>query len=141
MTIHYTLVAFAVLAQFILGAVWYSPLMFGKWWMEIMEATKIAKKDLKKLQQEMMPFYFLQLALTVIQTLTLALFAGYVNMMSPEISVYVVAVLLWSGIIVPTQIATVIWGRTKKQFWLKQILILTLNQLVSIILAVYILSL
>ena len=141
MTIHYTLVAFAVLAQFILGAVWYSPLMFGKWWMEIMEVTKVAQKNLKKLQQEMIPFYFLQLAITVIQTLTLALFATYVTMMSPEISIYGVAGLLWSGIIVPTQIATVIWGRTKKQFWLKQILILTLNQLVSIMLAVYILSL
>jgi hypothetical protein len=140
MHINYTLVALATLAQFILGAVWYSPLMFGRWWMEIMEVTKIAQKNLKKLQQEMMPFYIMQLVLTAMATLVLALFSGYVTLMSSENSVYLIAGLLWSGIIVPTQIASVIWGKTKKKFWLRQILVMTLNQLVSIMIASLILS-
>jgi hypothetical protein len=140
MNINYILVVLATLAQFALGAVWYSPLLFGTWWMEIMEATKIAQKDLKKLQQEMMPFYILQLVLTAMTTLVLALFSGYVTMMSSENSIYLIAGLLWSGIIVPTQIASVIWGKTKKKFWLQQILIMTFNQLVSIMIASLILS-
>lgn len=142
MQIQYTLVALATIAQFILGAVWYSPLMFGKWWMEIMEVTHISKEELKKMQKEMGIFYGLQLVMTVIFTLVTALFLAYVKATSvASICPYLVATLIWFGFIVPTQVSTVIWGKTKKTFWGKQIFILTTSQFVGLMLATCILSL
>jgi predicted membrane protein len=141
MQIQYTLVALATIAQFILGAVWYSPLMFGKWWMQIMEVTHIPKTELAKMQKEMMPFYGLQLVMTIIFTLVTALFLAYVKATSlTPICPYLVTTLVWFGFIVPTQVATVIWGKTKKTFWVKQIFVLTSSQFVGLMLATFILS-
>ncbi len=135
MELNYKLIIFASLAQFILGALWYSPLMFGKWWMEIMESTTLSAEELKKLQKEMAPFYGLQLLITVIFTYVLAMFIHYLSMAGVSIRPYSFAGLVWLGFIVPTQIAGVIWGNTKRKFWLKQIFIMTGFQLVSLIIA------
>lgn len=141
MQIQYTLVALATIAQFILGAVWYSPLMFGKWWMEIMEVTHISKEELKKMQKEMGLFYGLQLVMTIIFTLVTALFLAYVKATSAtSICPYLVTTLVWFGFIVPTQVSTVIWGKTKKAFWGKQIFVLTSSQFVGLMIATFILS-
>ena len=142
MQIQYTLVALATIAQFILGAIWYSPLMFGRWWMEIMEVTHLKKADLKKMQQEMGPFYGLQLVMTIVFTLVIALFLSYVKETTvTPVCPYLITTLIWFGFIVPTQTAGVIWGNTKKKFWLKQIVIMTGCQFVSLMLATFILSL
>jgi hypothetical protein len=108
------LVAIATVAQFILGAMWYSPIMFGKWWMRIMEVSHLSQETLKKMQQEMLPFYGLQLILTSMFTFVLAMFLTSL----PEYwNNYGIAGFIWIGFIVPTQVAGVVWGNTKKQVW------------------------
>jgi hypothetical protein len=72
MDVNYTLIIVASIAQFILGALWYSPLLFGKWWMQIMECTHLSKEELKKMQAKMTPFYGLQFLLTILFTWELA---------------------------------------------------------------------
>lgn len=134
--INYILVSIAVLAQFVLGAVWYSPLVFGKWWMEIMEATHLSKEALKKMQKEMSPFYGVQLLLTLVTTLSFACMASYLE---DYFSIYHLALWVWAGFIIPTQIAGVIWANTKRKFWAKQIFVMVSYQLVSILLAAWIL--
>lgn len=136
MNINFTLVILATIAQFILGALWYSPLLFGKWWMEIMEMTKVSKEELKKLQQGMGPFYLLQLLLSFTATATLAYFSTLIS----DFNIYYLALTLWLGFIIPTQISGVIWANTKKKYWLKQIFIMATNQLCSVLLAALILS-
>ncbi len=135
METHILLVVGATVAQFILGGLWYSPLMFGKWWMQITEATHLSKEELQGLQKSMMPFYGLQFLLTLVTTFVLAAFIGYTNM-----SAYAVAWWVWFGFIAPTQISTVVWGNTKKKFWMKQIFVMLSMQLVGIMLAALILS-
>ncbi len=138
MQTHPLSIAIAVLVQFVLGALWYSPLLFGKWWMIIMEATKLSKEELQNMQKQMGPFYGLQLVMTVIFTMVLATMIR--SLSTSGFSPYHVAGLVWIGFIVPTQIAGVIWGNTKKQFWAKQIFVMTTYQLVGIMLATLILS-
>ncbi len=134
--INYKLVAVATIAQFVLGALWYSPLLFGNWWMRIMEATHISKEELKKMQKEMMPFYALQLFLTLFMTISLANLVPYIS----DFSIYHIAFWLWIGFIVPTQIGGVIWGSTKKKYWLVQIGIMISYSFVGLLLAAFILG-
>lgn len=131
------LILLATLVQFILGGFWYSPLMFGKWWMEIMEATHLSKEELQKLQKEMLPFYGLQLLLTLLTTFYFARFANY---FTPSFGIYSVAFWVWIGFIAPVQVACVIWANTKKRFWFKQIFIMVSYQLVAIMITAFILS-
>ena len=135
MEINYMLIVVATLVQFVLGALWYSPLLFGKIWMQIMEVTQMSKEQMQKMQKEMMPFYALQFFLTLFSTFSLVNLAVFT-----PFSLYHVAFWIWLGFIVPTQIAGVIWGNTKKRFWLKQTLIMITYQLVGIMIAAFILS-
>lgn len=129
------LIVVASLAQFILGALWYSPLMFGKWWMEIMEATNLPVEQMKKMQKEMAPFYGVQLFLTLFSTFALVNLA-----VATPFSLYHVAFWVWLSFIVPTQISGVVWANTKKKFWVKQIFVMASYQLVGLMLAAFILS-
>ena len=76
------LVVVATIAQFVLGAVWYSPLLFGKRWMQIMEKENVPIEVIKKMQKDMGPFYGLQFFLTLFSTFSLATFIVYVAEMN-----------------------------------------------------------
>ncbi len=140
METNYMLIVVASLAQFILGALWYSPLMFGKWWMEIMEATNLPVEQVKRMQKEMAPFYGVQFLLTIIFTFVLAMFVYYLKMANVGFHAYGVAGWIWIGFVFPTQIAGVVWANTKKKFWVKQIFVMAGYQLVGLMLAAFILS-
>lgn len=131
MEISLTLVVLATIAQFVLGALWYSPLLFGKWWMQIMESTHLSKEELQKMQKGMTPFYGLQFLLTLLSTFSLASLAPYL----PEYSIFHIAFWLWMGFIVPTQISSVVWGSTKKKYWVRQIFVMVSMQLAGLMLA------
>lgn len=126
----------ASLVQFILGALWYSPIMFGKKWMVIMGASNCTKEELQKMQKQMTPFYLLQFVLTIVFTWELSHVLGAGTLLNP----YFLAFATWIGFIVPIQVSGVIWGSTKKEFWLAQILIMTSYQLVGIMLATWFLT-
>lgn len=134
METNYTLIIVASLVQFILGALWYSPLLFGKVWMQIMEVTEMSKEQMQKMQKAMGPFYILQFFLTLFSTFALVNLAAVT-----PFSLYHIAFWVWLGFIVPTQIGGVIWGSTKKKFWFKQILIMVTYQLIGIMLGAFIL--
>ncbi len=137
MEVNIWLVIGATVAQFVLGALWYSPLLFGKFWMKVVGADQCTKEEIKAVQKDMAPFYGLQFLITVLYTCMLSIFILGGLSFSP----YMIALLVWSGFIVPTQISGVIWGSTKKEFWVKQIGVMISYQLVGIVLATFILSL
>lgn len=133
--VNYWMVLLATFVQFVLGAVWYSPLLFGGWWMEIMEVTKISPQELQKMQKEMGPFYLLQFLLTFFTTVS---FANLLPYFEGIFSAYHVAFWLLIGFVIPVQIGTVIWGKTQKKFWLKQIFVMVTYQTVSMMLLAWI---
>lgn len=133
--INYPLVLIATFAQFILGALWYSPILFGKTWMKIMENTD-SPEQMKKKSKAMTPFYLLQLVLTLFTTINLATLITLL----PSFSSYTLAFYILLGFIIPTQIGAVVWANTKKKFWIKQILLMTTYSFVGIMLAAWILG-
>jgi hypothetical protein len=139
MQIHYISILLATVAQFILGAVWYSPLMFGKWWMKIMGADHCTPEEIKKMQKSMGFFYAAQFLLTILFTFTLSGAIYYAGLANAGLTAYCVAFWIWLGIMMPLVIGGVIWGNTKKEVWCKQIFVMAAYQLVGIMLAALIL--
>lgn len=140
MTIPYFSIIIASVVQFVLGALWYSPLMFGKWWMEIMEMNQLSKEELAKMQKSMMPFYALQFFLTILSTFVLVMFIHYLKLGDSSFHAYGVAGWTWLGFIAPTQVASVVWANTKKKYWAKQIFVMLSYQLVALMVTAAILS-
>ncbi len=128
---NFLLILLTSVAQFVVGALWYSPLMFGKTWMNIMEASHNSKEELAKMQKSMMPFYALQFFLTITSSIFLYFFLREF-MLRGAIEL---ALFVWVFLIVPTQVSAVIWGNTKKNKWAKQIAITTGCSLVCYIIA------
>jgi hypothetical protein len=127
-------ILFVSLIQYVVGALWYSPLLFGKMWMDIMGVSHLSKEELQKMQKSMLPFYGLQLLLTLLTTT----FLYFTMHFLPLPSGLSLAFLIWLGFIMPTQVTTVLWGNTKKNKWLKQILITTSYQLLSLLFAAFV---
>lgn len=133
---NFTLVFIATIIQFVVGALWYSPLLFGKIWGSVFEMDCSDPELMKKMQKEMMPFYFVQLFLTWLGTASFAGLLPYVV----GLSVYHLAFWLWLGFILPILVGSVIWGGTKKKYWLRQIAIMMGMQIIGIMITAYILS-
>jgi hypothetical protein len=136
MEINYKLILFASVLNFILGGLWYSPIMFGKWWAQIMEMSHHTKEEMQKMQKEMMPFYILQFFLALIFTWELA----HALASAVEVNHYFLAFITWFGFVMPIQVGSVVWGNTKKKFWPKQLFVMLSYQLVSIIISTWVLT-
>lgn len=136
MDINFLAIAIAVVLQFILGAVWYSPLMFGKIWMKIHDCDKLSKDELQKMQKEMGPFYGLQLIVTSVTTVILAVFINAL----PQFSPFIIAFWFWLGFVVPTQVSAIIFGGDEKKWFLKKIVIIAGSALACLTVAAAVLT-
>lgn len=114
---NYLGILLATVAQFIVGAVWYS-FLFGKMWGRIHGFDKLPKNVQNKMVKEMGPFYGIQFLVTVITTIILAYFKSLEN-----INLFYFAFLIWFGFIVPAQISAVIFGGTDKKWIVKKVLV------------------
>ncbi len=111
MELNYLAILLAVIAQFAIGFVWYGPL-FGKTWGKIHGFDKLSKETQDKMMKEMGPYYGLQLLVTIITTIVLAIFISY----QPEWNPYALAGLFWMGFVVPAQASSVIFSNTPKEW-------------------------
>lgn len=128
----------ASIAEFIVGAIWYTPI-FGNIWGKIhgFDPTKMSKDEVKEVQKQMAPMLLVQLIGTVVTTIVLA----KVIEAFPAYSVFEVAALVWVGFFVPTQVSAVIFGGTKSPWVLKKILIMTGGSLACLLAAAAVLQL
>lgn len=128
----------ASIAEFIVGAIWYTPI-FGNVWGKIhgFDPTKMSKDEVKEVQKQMAPMLLVQFIGTVVTTIVLA----KVIEAFPAYSVYEVAALVWVGFFVPTQVSAVIFGGTKSPWVLKKILIMTGGSLACLLVAAAVLQL
>ena len=100
-----------------------------------MEADHLSKDEMKAMQKQVMPLYAIQFFLGLFTTIAFANLIPYIT----TFSIYHIAFWIWIGFIVPLQIAAVIWGKTQKRFWTKQIFVMISYQLVAIMLTAWIL--
>ena len=134
MSINYFAVLVAAVAEFIIGAIWYMPI-FGRLWGKIHGFNALDKVDRKKAQAAMAPMLVLQFVVTILTTLVLA----KLIIMNPNYSVYTLAWFAWIGFVVPTQIASIIFGGTKSKWILTKALIMAGGSILCLVAAVAIL--
>lgn len=129
-------VAAATVAMFIVGAVWYMGL-FAKQWGHMHGFGKLDKKTQKEMQSKMGPYYFAQIVVTIFSAFALAKLSA----LYPDYSIYGLALLIWFGFVLPTQVSAVIFGGTKPEFISKKIAIMTGESFVHLMAAAWVISL
>ncbi len=135
MEFNYLAIVIAVIAQFIVGAVWYGPI-FGKLWGKIHGFDKLSKEVQEKMMKEMGPYYGLQLLVTIITTFVLAIFITSLPGWNP----YAMAGLFWLGFVIPAQVSAVIFGGTDRKWIAKKIIVQAVGSLACLMVAAAILS-
>lgn len=136
MDINILAIVIATIAQFAIGAFWYT-VLFGNLWGRIHGFEKLSKSKQKEMMSQMGPYYGIQLAVTIITTVSLA----QLLMRLPDYSGISLAIILWLGFIVPTQISSVIFGGTDPKWITKKIAVLSGGSLLCILSAALILVL
>lgn len=158
MDTNYISIVLVALGAFVFGGLWYSPLMFGKTWMNIMGGCdKYTEEEMKKIQKEMGKFYILQAFLTFITMYVLYQLIHWILSGVPRLESFYpdgsevgasditskgvwIAFFMWLGFVMPTQISGVIWGNTDKKWWWKQVSIMAICQLIIMLVAGYVFS-
>jgi hypothetical protein len=104
----------AAVASMVLGALWYSPLLFGNAWMK---ASGMTKKDLEKAKAKGMgKSYFLSFIGAVVTAYVLAFVIRLAQVNSVGGGVKI-GVLIWIGFVVPMMLGSVLWENKSKSFY------------------------
>jgi hypothetical protein len=120
MHMNYLAIVVASVAQFVVGAIWYTP-VFGKLWGRIHGFEKKSPEEQKKMQREVGPLLGTQFVTTLVTT---AVFALLLNGFPSEWNIYGLAGFFWLGFVVPTQISAVIFGGTEKKWFVTKIAVM-----------------
>lgn len=119
-TVNYAAVLVASVLQFVIGAIWYTP-VFGKLWGKIHGYDKVSPAEQKKMMKQMGPLLAAQFLTTVITTFVFALL---LNGFPSSWNIYSLAGLFWLGFVVPTQVGAVLFGGTPTKWMLTKIAIM-----------------
>lgn len=114
MDLNYKAIVVAAIAQFIFGAIWYTPI-FGKVWGKIHGFDLVSPEKQKEMMKSMWKWLVVQFLLTLVTTVV---FAVLVTGVLPNWNIYTLAFLYWLGFMMPTQAAAVIFGGTKPEWML-----------------------
>lgn len=102
-TVNYLAVFMAAVASMILGALWYSPLLFGKVWMH---ASKMSEKDIKK--ANMGKAYGLTFIASLLTAYILAHFVDYLEASTLSLG-FIAAFWIWLGFYTTSSLDSVLW--------------------------------
>ncbi len=119
-------VAVSAIAAMIIGALWFSPILFGTIWSNLMGFTSSKMEEMKK--GSMAKFYAAGFLLEVVTAVVL-----YKVMGIAEITEMVVAInlagLLWLGFMVPLILSGVLWENKP----MKLVFIVAAHRLVTLV--------
>lgn len=96
----------AAVAGQIIGALWYSPLLFGKQWMKL---SGVTQKDIDGAKGKMGPAYLMAFIGAIVMAIVLALVFGWSSVDSFG-QAFIVTVLLWAGFTLPVHLGQILWG-------------------------------
>jgi len=106
MSVNYLAVLVATLAVFIIGWLWYSPMLFGNLWLRL---SKVSQKDITKAKNKGMTHLIIS---GFIATLVTALVFEYLLDMFGITDMYtgiLLSLLLWIGFLVTSMLNSVLW--------------------------------
>lgn len=136
MVLNFWPILAATVAMFAVGVFWYS-VPFRKKWGEIHGFDKLSKSEQQKLMKESGPTYVVQLLVTVVSAWVLAALISQL----PNVAPTTVAFWVWLGFVMPSQVSAVLFSRTEKRYKLQQVLIMSGEALVHLLVAAWVISL
>lgn len=113
-SLNYLAILVAGLVTMVLGAIWYSPPVFGKLWMSL---SKLTKKDMEEAKKKgMAPLYVVQLISALVTSYVLAHFIDYLGAIT-WLDGVVAGFWLWLGFVATVTIGSVLWeGKSFKLY-------------------------
>ncbi len=106
--INYLLVLLAAIVAMLVGAVWYSPLLFGNEWKKF---AKISPEAIEKARQKSTSkYYVIQFCATLLTSYILAQLVCLLHATSFGDGAKI-GFWLWLGIVVPVLLGSVLWER------------------------------
>ena len=126
----------ATIVMFAVGAFWYS-LPFRKKWAQIHGFDKLSEKEQQALMKSMGLTYGIQLIMTIVMSAALV----YSIVSYPGIPFFLIAIFVWLGFVVPSQVSAVLFSRTPDQYKAQQIAVMSGEALVRLVITSWIISL
>ncbi len=111
--LNYWAILGAAVSSMILGALWYSPLAFGKLWMKLIEVTDHEMEKAK--EKGMLLNYFAMFLLEFAKAFVLAHFVNFVGALTWDDGL-TLGFLVWLGFVGTITMNPFIWGVKKKPF-------------------------
>lgn len=136
MDINIWAVVAATVVMFLVGAIWYS-LPFQKAWAKIHGFDKLSKKQQDEMMKNMGPIYGAQLFVTIISSFVLT----HAITLLPELAFYQIVFFVWLGFVMPSQVSAVLFSRTDDSMKFQQIVIMSGEALVRLMLAGWVIAL
>lgn len=125
-TINIWAILVAAVVSFVIGAIWYSPVLFGKEWMALM---KISDSDITpERKRGMWKSYLVQFIMSIVMYGVLGFIIAATGTISGSDGAFL-AFLVWLGFVVPIGISGLLWNRDP----FKLFLINTINMLVTMV--------
>lgn len=116
----------------VIGAFWYSPLLFRKQWIQLMG---FQKKDLEKAKKEGMgKTYAIQFGASLVMSYMIGYFLSALEITSVEIALKI-TFFAWVGLIAPVTLGSILWeGKSLKLYILNNAYTLLTMCVMSVIL-------
>lgn len=115
--INYPAVLVAGVAAWIVGFVWYSPILYGNAWMKIMGADKLDEATVEKMRKEGTIYIVIIFFASLLGAYVLARFIGWLGM-TTAVGGMRVAFLAWLGFAVPGSLGDAMFsGKDKSLIW------------------------
>ena len=100
MDIHYIAILAATIVQFVIGAIWYTPL-FGKLWGKMHGFDQLTAEVQAVAMKRMIPLLFVQFIVTFLTTFV---FTVFISGLPQNWNIYGIAGFIWLGFVLPTQV-------------------------------------
>ncbi len=122
-TINYLAVVVAALASFVIGGLWYSPLLLGKPWSKLMGFGHKTKQEMDEMRKKAAPAYAASLVGSLLMAYVLAHFIAYMRMLdlggnANFLTGALTAFWIWLGFIAPVMFTAVLFASKSVKLWL-----------------------
>ena len=135
-SINYLAVLVAGIANMIIGGLWYSPLLFGKIWVKLMNFVKNKMEEAKN--RGMTKSYIIAFLGSLIMAYVLAHFVDYADAVNASGALQL-AFWLWLGFFVTVHLSSVLWeGKSVKLYLLNIFHYLVALLVMSVILVLWV---
>lgn len=103
----------------LIGALWYSPLLFGKQWMKLM---KITEKDIKNAKKKsMIKLYIINFVSTLVMIYVLGYLFDVANVLDVTSGI-MLSIVVWLGFVATLSLNSVLWENKPVKLYIINIL-------------------